>query len=68
LLQLSSFSSNIQQGAAVYQTASDSTVIQVFYTIHVPAYKFWDKFGLMLNEVKYGPLLDSAVSRIKKEF
>ncbi|MES2776550.1 MAG: hypothetical protein V4722_20400 [Bacteroidota bacterium] len=49
---------------AVYAMGEDSTTIQVFYQINTPWYKPWQKFGLMLNEEKYGPSLDTAISRI----
>lgn len=68
LLSISAFASYIQEGVATYTLSSDSTAIQVFYKIHVPTYKFWKKFGLMLNEAKYGPSLDSAIKRISATF
>ncbi len=68
LLVQTPFASHIQQGVAIYDTHSDSTAVQVFYKIHVPTYKFWDKFGLMLNETKYGPSLDSAIKKIEAKF
>ncbi len=49
---------------AVYAMGDDSTTVQVFYQIKVPWYKPWQKFGLMINEQKYGPSLDTAISRI----
>ena len=68
LVTVSGFAAHIQEGVAQYNLSNDSTAIQVFYKIHVPAYKFWDKFGLMLNETKYGPSLDSAIKRIERSF
>ncbi|MEO7309384.1 MAG: hypothetical protein ABIX01_03225 [Chitinophagaceae bacterium] len=51
---------------AVYAMCDDSTTVQVFYTIKVPWYKPWQKFGLMINEQKYGPSLDTAISRVQQ--
>ena len=58
----------IEQGVALHELGIDSTAVQVFYKIHVPWYKPWKKFALMLNESKYGPSLDSAISRIHRQF
>jgi len=55
----------VNGGMALYAMGDDSTTIQVFYQIKVPWYKPWEKFGLMINEEKYGPSLDSALSKIK---
>jgi hypothetical protein len=68
LLFTTPFANHIQQGVALYELQNDSTAVQVFYQIHVPHYKFWKKFGLMLNEAKYGPFLDSATKRIATIF
>ena len=68
LLTNTPFSSDVKQGLAVYTAGDDSTTVQVFYKIHVPFYKPWKKFALMLNETKYGPSLDSAISRISRQF
>lgn len=62
------FSSDVHQGLALHELSNDSTAVQVFYTIHAPWYKPWKKFALMLNETKYGPSLDSAISRISRNF
>lgn len=67
-LTTSAFASNIQEGVAVYKLTPDTTTIQTFYRIHVPWYQPWNKFGLMLNETKYGPPLDSAIKRIEEGF
>lgn len=68
LLLASPFSSDIKQGVAIYTAGNDSNTVQVFYKIYVPFYKPWKKFALMLNETKYGPSLDSAISRIGRMF
>jgi hypothetical protein len=68
LLFTTPFAAHIEQGVAIYELQNDSTAVQVFYQIHVPHYKFWQKFGLMLNEAKYGPSLDSATKRIAAIF
>jgi len=54
----------VQGGIAVYDMGKDSSTIQVFYKINVPWYSPLQKFGLMLNEEKYGPSLDTALRRI----
>ncbi len=55
---------HVNGALAVYAMGTDSTTIQVFYKIKVPWYKPWQKFGLMINEQKYGPSLDTALSRV----
>ncbi len=62
------FLDDVRQGVVSHNAGKDSTTIQVFYKIHVPFYKPWKKFALMLNESKYGPSLDSAISRISRQF
>jgi len=56
----------VQGGLAVYDAGNDSTTLQVYYRVYAPWYRPWKKFGLMVNEEKYGPSLDSALSEIKK--
>ena len=55
----------VNGGMAIYSMGDDSTTLQVFYQINVPWYKPWQKFGLMINEEKYGPSLDTALNRVK---
>jgi len=56
----------VSGGIAIYAMGNDSSTIQVFYKITVPWYKPWQKFGLMINEQKYGPSLDTALYRMKE--
>ena len=64
-LQFSTTQSNLTGGVAIHEVKSDSAALQVYFHVHVPWYQFWHKFGLMINEQKYGPALDSALNRMK---
>ncbi len=55
----------VKGGIAAYSMGNDSTTLQLFYQINVPWYKPWQKFGLMVNEEKYGPSLDTAMNKLK---
>jgi hypothetical protein len=57
---------NVKGAVALYAMGPDSTTLQLFYTITTPWYQPVHKFGLMLNEAKYGPSLDSTIENIKK--
>lgn len=54
-------------GIALYPINNDSVVLHVFYKIYTPWYKPLQKMALIMNENKYGPLLDSAMMHIKQE-
>lgn len=56
----------VSGGMAVYAMGKDSTTLQLFYQINVPWYKPWQKLALMINEEKYGPSLDTAISRLQQ--
>lgn len=58
----------ISGGMAIYTMGKDSVILQLFYHIKVPWYKPWQKFGLMMNEEKYGPSLDTAINNLNKYY
>jgi hypothetical protein len=53
-------------GMAFYQLATDSATAQVFYVFQTPWYQPLKKMKMMVADKVYGPSLDSALLRLKK--
>jgi hypothetical protein len=56
----------LQGGIATYQLHADSATTQLFYVFHMPWYRPWDKFRMMMADKQMGPQMEQSLLKLKK--